>query len=139
MRLTRSGLFLGLAFSQAGHSLEEFHFRLFELLAPARYLSGLVSQNLAFGFALINSLIVAFVFWTYFFRVRPAARTASQWTWAWSLLELANGIGHVVFAAGTGGYFPGVYTAPFLLLFSLSLMYRAVYGAEPVAANRADN
>ena len=33
-------------------------------------------------------------------------------------LELGNGIGHSVMALSRGGYFPGVATAPFLLLFA---------------------
>jgi Protein of unknown function with HXXEE motif len=129
------GLFLGLAISQAAHSLEEFNFRLFEVLAPARYLSGLVSDDLASGFAVINTLIVALAFWTYFFRVRPAAAGAVGWIWAWALLELGNGIGHVLFAVSAAGYFPGVYTAPLLLVFSLALIFRllrpAVHAAAP--------
>jgi hypothetical protein len=129
-----SGLFLGLAISQAAHSIEEFCFQLFEVFAPARYLSGLVSDNLAFGFAAINSLIVACIFWTYFFRVRPGTRNATAWVWAWSLLELANGFGHFVFTADVGAYYPGVLTAPFLLLFSVALIYRLVHpvGRAPV-------
>ncbi len=129
-----NGLFLGLAVTQAAHSIEEFHFRLFDVLAPARYLSGLVSDNLALGFAVINALIVAFVFWTYFRRVRPAARSATAWIWAWSLLEFGNGIGHIILAADVVGYFPGILTAPVLILFSLALMYRLVHpvGRTPV-------
>lgn len=123
----KSGLFLGLVLSQAAHSIEEFDNRLFDVFAPARYLSGLISENLATGFALINLLIVAFAFWTYFRRVRPRARSAAAWIWAWSLLECANGIGHIILAADLGGYFPGVFTAPFLLIFSLALMYRLVH------------
>ena len=118
-------LFLGLAISQAVHSLEEFYFRLYDVFAPARFLSGVISDNLALGFAVINSLIVAYIFWTYFRRVRPAARSATAWIWAWSLLELGNGIGHIIFAADA--YFPGVLTAPLLLLFSLALVYRLVH------------
>jgi hypothetical protein len=36
--------------------------------------------------------------------------------WFWTLLEIGNGIGHLVLAASRGGYFPGAATAPFLLL-----------------------
>jgi hypothetical protein len=121
-----SRLFLGLAITQAVHSVEEFCFRLFEVFAPARYLSGLISDNPAFGFAVLNGLIVALVFWTYFFRVRPAAGSATTWLRGWSVVELGNGIGHISFAAGTGGYIPGAYTAPFLIVFSLALLYRSV-------------
>jgi hypothetical protein len=126
MRIAISGLFLGLAISQAAHSIEEFYFRLFDVFAPARFLSGLISENLALGFAVGNALVVTFAFWTYFCRVRPAVSSATAWIWAWSFVELGNGIGHIFFAVDTGAYFPGVYTAPFLLVFSLALLYRVV-------------
>ncbi len=135
MRLEKSELFLGLAVAQVAHSLEEFYFRLFDVLAPARYLSELISENLACGFAVINSTIVALAFWTYFFRVRPAGRSSAVWIWGWSLLELGNGTGHIFFTANAGGYFPGIYTAPFLLVFSLALMYRSIYPAGRMSAN----
>lgn len=123
----KSGLFLSLAITQAAHSIEECYFRLFDLFAPARYLSALISDDLAFGFAIANTLVVALAFWTYYFRVRPAVAGTAAWIWGWSLVELGNGIGHIFFAAAAGAYFPGVYTAPFLLVFSLLLMYRSVY------------
>ena len=126
MQIGTSGLFLGLAISQAAHSIEEFYFRLFDVFAPARYLSGLISVNLALGFAIGNALVVTLAFWTYFFRVRRAVSSAIAWIWAWSLVELGNGIGHIFFAVDAGAYFPGVYTAPFLFVFSLALLYREV-------------
>lgn len=127
---SNSCLFLWLAIAQAAHSIEEYYCRLFDVLEPARFVSGLLSENLSLGFAIINSLIVTFIFWTYFFRVRPEAASAGVWTWAWSLLELANGIGHVIFAADSGAYFPGIFTAPVLLILSLALIYRLVHPAR---------
>ena len=88
--LTSKNLFLGLAFSQAAHSIEEFYFRLYDVLAFTRYFVGLISRNLAVGFAVANTLVVAFIFWTYFRRVRPATGTATAWIWGWSLLETAS-------------------------------------------------
>ncbi len=132
--LTSRVLFLGLAFTQAAHSIEEFYFRLFDVFAPARYVSGLISDNLALGFAVINTLIVAFVFWTYFRRVRPATTGATAWMWGWSLLEFGNGSGHIVFAADANAFIPGLFTAPFLVIFSMALVYRLVHpvGQRPV-------
>ena len=129
-----SGLFLGLAISQAAHSIEEYFFQLFDVFGPARFLIGLVAENLSLGFAIANSLVVAFIFWTYFFRIRPESPNARAWTWGWALVELANGIGHVLLANSAGSYFPGVYTAPLLILFSLALIYRLVHpvGRAPV-------
>jgi len=125
---------LGLAISQAAHSIEEYFFSLFDVFGPARFLSSLVAEDLAFGFAVVNTIVVAFIFWTYFFRIRPERPNARAWIWVWSLLELANGIGHVMLAVNAGGYFPGVVTAPLLILFSLALIYRLVHpvGRAPV-------
>lgn len=132
--LTSKGLFLGLALTQAAHSIEEFYFRLYDVLAFTRWFVGLISSNLAFGFAVGNTLVVAFMFWTYFRRVRPAASSAPAWLWGWALLELANGSGHIILAADAGGYFPGLYTAPFLLLISLALVYRLVHPVRQTPA-----
>jgi len=74
-----NALFLSLAVTQAAHSVEEFYFRLFDVFAAARYVSSLVSGDLAPGFAVINTLIVVFVFWTYCRRVRPATGIATAW------------------------------------------------------------
>jgi hypothetical protein len=38
--------------------------------------------------------------------------------WFWTIPELGNGIGHSALALSRGGYFPGVVTAPLLLLFA---------------------
>jgi hypothetical protein len=132
--LTSSGLFLGLAVTQTAHSIEEYFFRLYDALAFARYLVGLISSNLALGFAIVNTLIVVFIFWTYIRRVRPAASSATAWLWGWALLEFANGSGHIILAADAGGYYPGLYTAPFLLLISLALMYRLVHPVRQAPA-----
>ncbi len=53
-------LLLCLILSQAGHSVEEYCFRLYDVLAPARFISSLVSSNPAFGFAIANVLLVLF-------------------------------------------------------------------------------
>ena len=132
--LTGNGLFLGLAVTQAAHSIEEHFFRLYEVLAITRYVVGLISSNLALGFAIANTLVVVFIFWTYFRRVRPVASSATAWIWGWALLEFANGSGHIILAADADGYFPGLFTAPFLLLISLALMYRLVHPVRQTPA-----
>jgi hypothetical protein len=121
MRLRSEGLFLGLIVSQAAHSVEEWLFRLYDVLPPARFLSGLVSRNLSLGFALVNAGLVSFGLWCYVARVRTHHPQGSFWVWFWVALESANGIGHLLLAAGRGGYFPGVATAPLLLFFSFAL------------------
>ena len=117
-------LFLALIGAQVMHSLEEFAFRLFDVFAPVRFLSGLVSADRALGFAAINVGICLFGFWCWFAWVRRRAPSAAVWMWGWSLVELTNGTGHLVFAALRGGYFPGAATAPLLLALSATLLYR---------------
>jgi hypothetical protein len=111
-------LFLALILTQVAHSIEESVFRLYDVLAPARIISGLVSSNLAVGFASGNAALIVFGFWCYFARVRAGHRSGRGWAWFWTLLEAGNGTGHLLFAAGAGAYFPGVATAPLLLGFA---------------------
>lgn len=114
-------LFLLLASLQALHSVEEYATGLYDVLAPARFLSGLVSDDRALGFAVINAALVAFAFWCYFFPIRRARHGARALAWFWVALELANGAGHLGLAVSAGGYFPGALTAPLLLAVSLWL------------------
>jgi hypothetical protein len=110
--------FLLLVLTQTLHSFEEYYFSLWAVLAPARFISGLFSDDLAFGFAIINSAIVVFAYWTYLVPVSRNWTSASLFLWGWCLLELGNGIAHMVFAVQAQGYFPGLYTAPLLVLLS---------------------
>ena len=115
--------FLALVVTQAAHSVEEYVFRLFDVLAPARFISGLFSGDVARGFAIANALLVAFGVWCYV-RVHRGLPGARRVAWFWACLELANGIGHGIFALARGAYFPGVATAPFLLGISVYLIAR---------------
>lgn len=118
MNATTKRLFLLLICTQALHSIEEYYFSLWEVLAPARFLSGLISADLPFGFAVVNTTIVAFGLWTYAWPVRRNSSYAVPLAWFWTILEAANGIGHMAFTLASGSYFPGVYTAPLLLILS---------------------
>lgn len=117
-------LFLLLIVGQALHSIEEYAFALWEVLAPARFVSGLVSDDLSVGFAVVNATIVALGAWSYAWPVRRNLGAAIPVAWFWVVLEAANGVGHLLFALQAGGYFPGVYTAPLLLVFSGLLAMR---------------
>jgi hypothetical protein len=116
--------FLALIVAQAAHSLEECVFRLYDVFAPARFVSGLLSSDLARGFAIGNAALVLFGVWCYAARVHRGLPSARGLAWFWSLLELGNGISHSAFALARGGYFPGVATAPFLLGISVYLIAR---------------
>ena len=109
---------------QAAHSVEECVFRLFDVFGPARWVSGLVSANLALGFALANAGIVLFGVWCYWARVRPSHPSARVYAWLWAFVELGNGISHVFFSLLRGEYFPGVATAPLLFATSCYLIYK---------------
>lgn len=115
MEVRSQRLFLALILTQAAHSVEEYVFRLYEVLAPARIISGLVSSNLAMGFATVNGALILFGLWCYFARVRKAHRSGRGWAWFWTILEASNGTGHLLLAAGRGEYIAGVATAPLLL------------------------
>ena len=72
--------FLALVAAQAVHSVEEYAFRLYEVFAPARFVSGLISSDLQRGFAIGNLTLVAFGFWCFLWPIR---RTLAQSPRAW--------------------------------------------------------
>jgi hypothetical protein len=113
--------FLALILAQAAHSIEEYLSRLYEVFAPARFISGVVSDDLATGFIIVNAALVLFGLWCYVARVRAGHRSATAWVWLWIVIEFGNGIGHPVLALARGAYFPGVITAPLLLALSIYL------------------
>jgi hypothetical protein len=113
--------FLLLIVAQAAHSIEEYVFHLYDVFMPARVISGLFSNDLAFGFAFANVALVLFGVWCYLARVRPSHLTARQWVWPWVAVEASNGIVHPAVAVWRGEYFPGVITAPVLLVLAFYL------------------
>jgi hypothetical protein len=130
MNATSKRIFLLLICAQALHSIEEYYFSLWEVLAPARFLSSLVSADLSTGFAVVNVTIVAFGLWTYAWPVRRNSSYATHLAWFWTILEAANGVGHLMFALASRSYFPGAYTAPLLLLFSGLLAMQLLRGRQ---------
>ncbi len=111
-------VFLFLILAQGAHSIEEYVTKLYEVFAPAHFVSALVSQDLALGFLVVNAALVTFGLWCWAIPVRSCWRVARSLVWFWTILELGNGIGHSALAWSRGGYFPGVVTAPLLLLFA---------------------
>ena len=73
---------------------------------------------MALGFLIVNATLVAFGLWCWAVPVRSGWGAARAIAWFWTLLELGNGIGHSALALFQGSYFPGVATAPLLLLFA---------------------
>ena len=118
--------FLGLVITQAVHSIEEYAGRLWDRFPPARFVSGMVSFDLRYGFLILNVLLVAFGAWCFLWPVRKRWRTASGFLWLWVIIETINGLGHSLWALSQRHYTPGLLTAPFLLLLALLLGRRLV-------------
>lgn len=124
--------FVALIAAQAAHSIEEYTFRLFDVFGPARFVSELLSSDLPTGFIIANAGIVSVGVGCYVLLLRPGHAWARPVAWLWTLLELANGIGHTLLALSRGSYFPGLTTAPLLIAASSHLAYR-LQGSRPAA------
>lgn len=122
MDIRTQRLFASLVAVQAAHSTEEYTFALWEVLPIAHRVSSAVSSDLATGFAIVNASLVAFGLGCYWLPIRRQLPSARGVAYGWVALELANGVGHLLMALGAGGYFPGLYTAPFLLVFATALL-----------------
>ena len=113
--------FGALVLAQAVHSVEEYVGRLWESFPPARFLTGLISQDRERGFVVINGLLVAFAVWCLLWPVRRGWPSATFVAWVWVAVGLVNGIGHPLWTLRQGGYTPGVATAPVLLVLAIYL------------------
>jgi Protein of unknown function with HXXEE motif len=113
--------FLLLVVAQVAHSVEEYATRLYEVFAPARFVSGLFSDDVAVGFVIANIIIITVGIWCYVGPVRSGRGAARPVAWVWAVIELANGIGHIIFAVRARGYFPGAMTAVVLAYAAASL------------------
>ena len=123
-------LFLLLILAQAAHSIEEYVQKLYDVFVPARLVSRVFSSDPAVGFVIFNAAVVAFGLWSWAVPIRLNRSAARPLLWFWAGLECANGVGHLVLGASNGGYFPGMLTAPLLLLFGAALGL-ALRGAAP--------
>jgi hypothetical protein len=131
-RLHGLGLaFLLLILAQAGHSLEEYVFRLYDVLAPARFASTALGVPAPLGFAIANTVLVAFGLWCWFAQVGPLRPAARALAWSWAILELLNAAAHTLLAIAAGGYFPGLYTVPLLLAAGAWLVAQLVRSGTP--------
>jgi hypothetical protein len=118
---------LALVLAQSLHSIEEYAGRLYEVLAPARYVTGLISRDHRVGFVIFNAALVAFGLLCWLGPIRRGAASAPGLAWFWVFLELANGTVHVLWALAAGAYRPGLWTAPLLFAAAgyLALQLRA--------------
>lgn len=120
---TRIALLL-LVLAQAGHSAEEYLFRLYDRLAPARMVSEALTLDPATGFLIANTALVGFGLWCWAVPALRGGVAGRRFVWGWALVETANAFVHAALAVAAGGYFPGLATAPLLLAASVLLIAR---------------
>lgn len=113
--------FIALVGIQAAHSVEEYLGRLYEVFPPARFVSGLVSQDLRRGFIIANVALVTFGVWCFVWPIRRRWRSAVTIGWFWVTIEVVNGVVHPLWSLRELRYTPGVATAPVLLVLALYL------------------
>ncbi|HMK27203.1 MAG TPA: HXXEE domain-containing protein [Chitinophagaceae bacterium] len=113
--------FLLIALVQGLHSIEEYIGKLWEVYPPATYICGLVSQDLEYGFIIINiSLFVVLMsIWLATFSKNFSVKPL---LWLWTILELINGAGHCIWAIIERSYVPGLATAPVLFILALIMV-----------------
>ena len=109
---------------QAVHSIEEYVGHLWESFPPTRFVTGLVSSNPERGFVALNVLLLAVGVWCFLWPVRRGWPVAFALGWLWAVLEIVNGIGHLLWSIREGGYTPGLATAPILLVLAVYLAYQ---------------
>lgn len=126
--------FLALIVAQAAHSVEEYLGRLYAVFAPARFVSGLISQDLERGFLICNIVLVLFGLWCFLWPVRRGWPAAVPLAWLWIGIELLNGIGHPLWSLRELRYTPGAATAVVLLIIALYLIRQLRAPARPSAA-----
>lgn len=113
--------FIALVGIQAVHSVEECVGRLYEEFPPARFVSGLLSQDLQRGFIIGNIALVTFGLWCFVWPIRRRWRSAVTIGWVWVTIELVNGVVHPLWSLREQSYTPGVATAPLLFIAALYL------------------
>lgn len=114
-------MFLLLVVFQILHSIEEYEYRLYEVLRPAQAISRFFSNDDATGFLIANILIATAGFTSWVFTARSKSLAPSIIIF-WAVLEVLNGAGHILFTFQARGYFPGIYTAPILLVLGGMLL-----------------
>jgi hypothetical protein len=121
-----AGPFLALIGAQAAHSVEEYLGRLYLVFPPARWVSGLVSDDLERGFVIANVALVSLGVLCFLGPVLGGWRMARPIAACWAVLEVLNGTGHLGWSFLELRYTPGVATAPLLGVLALWLARRLV-------------
>ena len=129
-------LFGLLVAAQAAHSIEEWAFGLYDSFPPARFVTGLVAADRERGFVVVNVALVAFGAWCLVEPVRRGWPSSRAIVAGWSVVETANGIGHLLWSVIQRSYTPGVATAPVLLVLGVALLRRLSPSQPPVPTVR---
>jgi uncharacterized membrane protein HdeD (DUF308 family) len=116
--------FGALLLAQGAHAVEEYLGRFWESFPPARFLTGLVSQDREWSFVALSILLMAFGLWCLFWPMRRRWPSAVYLGWGWVIVEVINGIVHSLWTLYQGRYTPGVATAPLLLALAVYLGYQ---------------
>jgi hypothetical protein len=126
--------FVALVAAQAAHSVEEYLGKLYLVFPPARFVSGLISDDLEGGFVIANLGLVGFGVCCFLGPVRREWPSARALAWFWVGLESLNGLGHLGWSLLQLRYTPGLATAPILLLLALRLGRQLAATPSPTPA-----
>ena len=113
--------FLALVAVQTAHSVEECLGRLWDVFPPARFVTGLISEDRRFGFIVFNVALISFGIWCFIWPVLRRWSSAIAFMSFWVVIELINGMGHIVWSVQAAGYTPGVITASLLLILAFGI------------------
>ena len=113
--------FLALVFVQGLHSIEEYSNKLYEVFEFTNNVCKMINPDPRVGFVIGNVIFFVFGLLCYLVPVRMGWPSGRFFIWLWIVIEVLNGILHPAVAFSRGGYFPGVETAPFLLVLALWL------------------
>jgi len=133
--------YLGLGIAQALHSMEEMYTHLYDFFWTAtglfqRYLPFLPQCKMsAEVFAMLNMGFIVIILATVPF-VESNRRWAILLAWCWAVIEVLNGLLHMIGVVVFSGYVPGALSAPVLfvmgglLIVRLSFPRKALYNTR---------
>ena len=84
-------IFLLLVLAQGLHSVEEYFGQLWNVFPPAKFVTGLISENPETGFLIINIGFFIFGIWCWFFPVLRNYNYARGLIWFGIVIEMING------------------------------------------------
>lgn len=113
--------FLFLVLSQGMHSVEEYFTRLWEVFAPARIVSNLISPDTEKGFLIINICLFFAGIISWILISTKNGRKFLPLVWFFIIIEFINGIGHPLWGILGWHYMPGLVSSLIILLINIYL------------------